>query len=217
MDRIDLFQQTSLEGVSDLQLFYGELSERMDLLRHQTGFTCIEKCGKCCNVASEKIETTIFEMLPLALHFIRLNKHDEILEQLKSEDLGKDTCIMYKKLNEEGSQGYCSAYVNRPLICRLFGAAVRIKSDESKEFVMCKLLKDIVAKNPSLSDLADKMVVIQEVVGNARGLNVNLTSELYNINEGLKLAIEHILFRLRWFDPTDHNPSTNNNDFNLVA
>ena len=55
-------------GIKELLEIYEEIDFHIENLKKDADINCIEGCGQCCEIPSFKIETTIFESIPLAIY-----------------------------------------------------------------------------------------------------------------------------------------------------
>ncbi|MEQ9307386.1 MAG: YkgJ family cysteine cluster protein, partial [Marinoscillum sp.] len=136
------------------------------------------------------------EFLPLAFHWFINHEADAKLELLSRQH--SPICTIYSPLTVDNlTQGSCSIYQHRGLICRLFGyGASRNKLGELR-LVTCKLIKENqvssynqaieMLKNkdyvPIFSDYYKKLMQIDFLVGN----------QIMPINEAIREALEMVL------------------------
>jgi Fe-S-cluster containining protein len=158
-----------------------------------TGLCCKEGCGACCE--NPRIESTITEVLPLAVHLHSNKTADEILRQIRSKT-SKKVCVFYKPNLFHQGQGRCSIYAYRPGLCRLFGYSTHQDKHGKKELVTCKVIKESLPKvvsdvNLGLQEGLEVPSLTQHAFAVA-DIDPNLGAVLLPINEAVALAIEKI-------------------------
>ena len=153
----------------------------------KTKLSCPSECGKCC--FKPDIRCTPYELLPLAFHLIQNGCATEFLE--KAERRKNDQCILLQITDKENEHGYCSNYVFRPFICRVFGVASRINKYGVVEPSLCSLFKnnkqhfsDIDLNSSPLIDVWKKKL---------EGLDPNLSEKEIPINQALAFILEKVL------------------------
>lgn len=169
-----------------VQSIYSESGSSFNNFQTSSGFKCIEGCGRCC--LNPDVSASMLEMLPMALELIDSGMADEVYSRL-SENL--PSCIFYKFTSPDGLKGHCTSYLNRPSICRSFGAGVRISKTGQKDWVICKHIKQNV---PELLESVDKNTapIIGTFASQVASLDHTLGSKLYPINIALKLMLEKL-------------------------
>jgi Fe-S-cluster containining protein len=101
---------------------YAEMDRQTAAFAAASGLVCPPGCGACC--LSPAVEATVLEVLPLARWLVHQGQAERALAALAESR--SPQCLMYQPQSEDGTQGRCSVYGVRPLLCRLFGfAAVR--------------------------------------------------------------------------------------------
>lgn len=203
-----LVKALEIDGLDELILLYKDYDMKTSFVRRENNFFCIAGCGACCYKASLHLEVTVFEMIPLAIDLIVNGQVDSVLESLNQHEIDQIPCVIYHKTSDDGSQGYCTNYENRPLICRYFGGAAKIGKHGTRQLVLCKILKEEHKLNQELLDnLSNLMPFIPHVTPHLRNLNKYIDTNLYPLNQGLKLALEYVLFRMQWLNPDSPEPN----------
>lgn len=153
------------DSVSDL---YQQMDVESKAYSSENKISCPKKCDHCCK--NPKVSSTPLEMLPLALELIKNNQ--------TNQDWSKSTCLF-------NSQG-CQAYNYRPTVCRLFGWA-KVSAKEGTRLSICPKVSSNEALDPNAPDIEQWSRKVKE-------LDPNLGSELYPINQALKIMVEKIIF-----------------------
>lgn len=172
----------------DIEDLYKESSFAFQSFQKESGLLCLSGCGGCC--IHPNIEATMLEMLPLALKIIDNGSENDLYEKLNEDHT---ICLFYQKTNSDGSQGYCKVYHERPSVCRSFGASARKKKDGTKEWLVCKVIKEH-HQNILPHHMLESAPVIGTFALKIRGLDHNLSKEIYPINMALKLMLEKLLY-----------------------
>jgi len=137
------FEEMS-KTVKDMMALFEDIDRQTQSFASQTGLKCKSGCGACC--LNPEIETTVAEVLPLAVHLWEDPSHAEsVLEAIQLKN-AKGACIFYKPDPLVPTHGRCSIYTYRPGLCRLFGFAARKNKYGQAEMVTCKVIKDSQAK-----------------------------------------------------------------------
>jgi len=158
---------------------------------------CPPLCGYCCSTAH--VETTPFEMLPLALSLWSSQKGDFWLEKLKMSGQ-KKTCVFFKSHRKDLKKGRCTVYKLRPLICRLFGFSFNKNKDGGYVYGGCKVIKQkypkavtqvikMMQQKPNFLKMTDFSIRLF-------GLGSTTEQKLMPINQAAKIAFEKIGFIL---------------------
>ena len=127
-------------GLDFLFEVYGDLERQIADFKERAGIDCLRKCQTCCSTA-KYVEASIFEMLPLSLHFWREGRAEVILEKLDGVH-PEDLCISLNLHPTEEVPEGCMNYYFRPLICRLFGFSATVDKYGKPLIAICKPLKD---------------------------------------------------------------------------
>jgi len=182
---------------------YQQVSQTFSRFQQQSGLRCLDNCGQCC--LKPDIEATVLEMLPLALSWFDRGIAEEKLEWLKTQDAAG--CPLYERLNDSGTQGRCSEYDKRGMICRMFGAAARRDKSGQPQLSVCRLIKQqriatwqLVDKNPTLKSQAPQMPTWRMQL---KHIDWRLDETFYPIGEALVKALELVL-RYAWYGNTEN-------------
>ena len=165
-----------------------------ELFATNSGLKCKTGCGHCCE--NPNIETTVLEMIPVALDLLRRNESREVLNRL-TDSQPSGVCTFYRRDPFKKDHGRCSIYPFRPLICRLFGFSATMDKHQQNIFMTCQVIKDLYPEEyekvsaavkadrlpiARLRDFSMKVFSIDPVLGNKR----------LPINDALRIALEKI-------------------------
>lgn len=153
--------------------------------QNKSKLLCPPDCGKCCE--HPEISCAPYELLPLAFHLLDLGHAEKILDQAKSHST--KTCIFL--INNR-----CTAYKQRPYICRAFGVFLRQKKTET-EFSICKTLKEIYPTEILSIENFDKneLAYIELLRKRFESIDPRLLETQVNINQALIIILEQILLK----------------------
>ena len=176
---------------------YKKVQNETNRFARLTSIHCPKKCGICC--ATAKVETTPFEMLPLAAELWSNNKGLFWLNKLNAKPNAK-VCVFFKANPKNKKNGRCSVYLLRPLICRLFGFCATKNKQGKSVYGGCKIIKKnyrsrfsaaqkIVAATPKLLKMSDLSAQIY-------GLGSSADEKILPINLATRHALEKIGFIL---------------------
>lgn len=166
-------------------------------LRAATSLACPPGCGACC--LSPEVETTVAEVEPLARALVEEGRAGALIERLADAPA---PCALYVPEPDDPRRGRCSAYRDRPLVCRLFGFSARRDRQGQPELLACRTMR---AGDPDGVARAARAVAAGEVEAPvsadlARALVSELPGEagrLLPINVALARALERELLRAR--------------------
>ncbi|MBF0504902.1 MAG: YkgJ family cysteine cluster protein [Candidatus Omnitrophica bacterium] len=125
--------------IADIMLLYEDIDLKTLNFAHQTALRCKAGCGACCE--NPDIETTVAEVLPLAVHLWMLDQAENKLKAIQSKATG-GICIFYHPDPLTVNKGHCSIYAYRPGICRLFGFCARRDKHGQSQLMTCKIIKE---------------------------------------------------------------------------
>ena len=160
---------------------YAQMDKESLAFKAKSKIGCRPGCGECCK--NPNIYASPVEMIPAALKLIKDNRAEEFIK----EGQFNKTCHFFN--------GQCTAYGERPVVCRLFGwCSVASKTGELR-ISLCKVIKEdnkelvTELESGSLGNAPD----IKNWAEKVRQLDPTL-SEPLPINQALHIALEKILF-----------------------
>lgn len=175
---------------------YSELDSKIERFSTLSNLSCIPGCRICCISSSNKIEATILEFLPLAIHMWNTKIAEEFLLKLGNID-ENDPCVLLEADPLLKPEGGCKYYNYRPVVCRVFSfSAVRKK--DSIEPIICKYIKQ---KEPEVLERVKLHINLAPFASDYKMkilfLDPNLGTKNFPINIALRNALEYIGYR--WF------------------
>lgn len=177
------------QKIQKIETIQTEADKATKAFKNRYQIDCIEYCAECCKY--NDINATPLEFLPLAWHFYKCGKLEELFERVSNYN--KPQCIF--SVFENGRWG-CCVYPTRGLICRLFGFASVEDKHGKACFAACHSLKE---KKPELVQHICQMInaggktpVIADFYRKLNMLDLNLGDELVPINQAIKEACEII-------------------------
>ena len=177
---------------SDILANYRESSELFSTFQKKAGPECPAGCGKCC--MKKDIACAPYELLPLALHLIEINKAEEILERARNHQ--EDRCIFLEVTDKEKGLGICSEYQHRPFICRAFGVAARHDKNHLIEYSLCKVFKEDVSQIRKITEFEITEIPFIEILkSKLQALDPRLLETEIPIHQGIVMLLEKILLR----------------------
>lgn len=179
------------ELAAKVEAVFDKLDGEIAAFQSATTLHCAWGCGKCCFKAD--IEATTLEFLPFALHLYRQSLATEWLERLQTTQ--STICLILNPTSR--SQGLCSEYKHRGLICRLFGYSARTNKHGEKELVTCQVIKteqtDAFRKTETMIAGGLPVPVMSQYYFQLMAIDQDLTKEFYPINVAIRKAIETVL------------------------
>jgi len=128
-------------GLDQLSEVYADLERKIAEFKRGAGIECLRGCTFCCATA-KFVEASIFEMLPLSLHFWEEGRAPEILEKLEGIH-PEMPCILLNPDPLDEPSGGCTYYRFRPLVCRLFGFSATLDKNGRLSIALCAPLKEL--------------------------------------------------------------------------
>ncbi len=193
---------SSFFGYKELLEIYNELDYRIEFFKKVSGIDCIKNCGKCCKIPSYKIETSIFEVIPLAIHLWEKGEAEIFLERLNRVDRSS-LCIFYKDNLTDKEKGHCYVYPFRPLICRLFGFSAIEDKYGRPIIILCSIVKkekpEKCSKIKAMIEEGLDLPINSFYAKRIALLNPVYGKELYPINEAIRIGIELVGYRVNLF------------------
>lgn len=182
---------TLQELAMQVEVLFGRLDGEIASFQSATTLHCAWGCGKCC--FKPDIEATILEFLPFALHL-----HAQGLAETWREKLLNSPDAICHILNPtQATQGLCSEYKHRGLICRLFGYSARTNKHGEKELVTCAIIKteqqEAFGKAASAIASGLPVPVMNQYYMQLTAIDAELTREFFPINVAIRKAIEKVL------------------------
>ncbi len=180
--------------VRSVEKLFEQLSKDITQFQQQSKLNCLSSCGMCC--LNPAIEATVLEFLPFAYYTYKQGTAFHWFDRLKDKP-SINTCVMLKNLLEPSESGFCSQYVHRGLICRLFGFSANRNKYGTPLIATCALIKQ---EQKEKFEQAQKHIAEGGFVPIARdyymqlsAIDFTLGTELYPINKAIARAIETVL------------------------
>ncbi|MBN2319112.1 MAG: YkgJ family cysteine cluster protein [Acidobacteria bacterium] len=198
------------ETIDRVGALFAEVDRAVEKFRKLTGIKCPDGCGECCS--RSRVETTVVEMMPLALELWRNNTAEYWMSRIY-EAPDDPVCIFYKAQPGSSTRGRCTAYPMRPLICRLFGFFTVRNKYGKYVYGSCRVIKqkypEVYEKAVSMLDEINHPSVCTDYSIRMIGMDSMLGSSMLPINRAASVALEKIGYRLEGNDCTGL-PSRNN-------
>jgi len=194
--------------VGDIMNLLTGIDRQTEEFSKQSGLKCKTGCGACCE--NPEIETTVAEVLPLAVHLWAQRSGEGVLDAIQSND-AQGVCVFYQPDPIVKGKGRCKAYDYRPGLCRLFGFAAHQNKYGQQELLTCKVIKDSqseacqrVQEQLQQGEITVPLFSAHSfAVANIDPVNGH---KLFPINKAVSLAFEKIGFYI------GHSPSSSDTD-----
>lgn len=192
MNRKNFYASDARQGMA----LFRDLDQEIRRFQQNTGLRCVKGCGHCCQ--STQVETTVLEMIPLALELKRQGLLDECFTQTSKAQFG-GRCVFFTPNSKETRKGCCAIYPHRPLVCRLFGFTARPDKRGKNLLVTCSLIKKSQGKKFEKTQelLAQGLSVplMTRYVIKLLHINFNLGVKQQPINKAIALAVECVALK----------------------
>jgi Fe-S-cluster containining protein len=136
-----MLNQRWAQTASDIMDLYEQLDRDVASFVTKSGMHCPPGCGACC--LSPHVETTVAEMLPLALMLFERDEVEAVIERLQESGT---TCVQYESLPGQPEKGRCRSYAERPVLCRLFGYMGSRDKTGQPRYGACRILQKLEAE-----------------------------------------------------------------------
>jgi len=166
-----------IEFSDKLQKLYDEMSETFSSYQNSTGLTCLPGCGKCCE--NPEIEVSPLEMIPLALKLIKEERVDEYLDD------NPGICHAYRN-------GRCSEYLQRPSVCRMFGAAGYFDKHRQVLISTCQEIKKAHPENFAAAHNDLNAPMFTHWSAKLSNIDPQILQERFPIRKAARIAIEKV-------------------------
>jgi Fe-S-cluster containining protein len=180
--------------VREMTALFESIGRQTRQFAAETGLKCETGCGTCC--ANPDIETTVAEVLPLAVYLWSISQADDALRTRPSAG----ACVFYKPDPAVKGHGRCGIYAYRPGLCRLFGFAANRDKYGRRTLATCKVIRESQAQACAQAQ-AKLLNGLHAPVLTAHAFNVaNIDpvqgQKLLPINEAVRLGVEKIGYAL---------------------
>ena len=180
--------------VKDMMALFESIDCQTKEFAAQTGLKCKSGCGACCT--NPDVETTVAEVLPLAVHLWSNGQGECFLEESRSK-FSKSICAFYKPDLILKDHGSCGIYAYRPGLCRLFGFAARKDKQGQNILVTCKIIKDSQPQACEQTQEGLKKGALVAPLLNTHAFAVSNIDPVHGgkllpINEAINLALEKV-------------------------
>lgn len=181
-----------LELAERVESLLQELEEAIGTFKASTGISCKTGCYECC--ANPKVEATVLEFIPLAMHL-----HDSVdptvWEKGIRSNLINQPCLF---LRPDKGEGGCMVYPKRGLICRLFGYSCLIGKNGLPELIGCRYLKGLFKEKLAWQGRHPSIPIASHYTLRLIGIDLELGSKYYQINTAIQKAMEMVGFYLNY-------------------
>ncbi len=189
--------ETDKDAIDRVGALFIEVDQAAKKFQSLTGIKCPEGCGECCR--NSRVETTVIEMLPLALELWSQNTAEYWMTRIH-ETLDDPKCIFYETQSGSATRGRCTVYPQRPLICRLFGFFTVRNKYGKYVFGSCRVIKqeypEVYANAVRMLDEINHPSVCTDYSIRIIGMDSMLGNRMLPINRAASLALEKIGYRL---------------------
>ena len=172
---------------------YSEADWAVAVYQQSSVLSCPGGCAHCC--VSEKVESTVIEMIPSAFHLLRTNQAELLSKRLEKQD-ESNQCILFRPDLSQPDSGGCSLYPYRPLVCRLFGFAGNRDRQGQVKLARCRYMPP--ATKATGSDCGGETMAGGDIpIFQAYGIAVtaihpNLGTRRMPINDALSQALAKV-------------------------
>ena len=178
------------EKIRSVEELFACLDQEIKQFKGWSGLDCLKDCVRCCT--KENIEATILEFLPFAYHLYQKGKALEFHQLLEASPKG--ICQVFNPLALDGA--FCSEYLHRGLICRLFGFSARLNKYNLPELITCQEIKfkfpDAIQAVQQIQQ-PEKFPILAHHYMRLKQIDWELSREFYPLNVAIKKALEMVI------------------------
>lgn len=195
--------------IEQVKQIFQKIDRETANLQAATGLHCPPGCGRCCE--NPEVETTVVEMMPLALELWQRGEAVTWIERsLAVAERG--SCVFYQADPFVPGNGRCSVYWLRPTICRLFAFATVKNKQGQSVLAACVKHQEII---PETVQNAKAAIAHGLTAPNFSQVSIHVAmldpsaNQQLPINQALKLALERIglIAQLAYGDEGDRTPA----------
>jgi Fe-S-cluster containining protein len=178
--------------IQQVKEIFAQIDRQTAVVQAATGLNCPAGCGRCCE--NPEVETTVLEMIPLALELWQRGEALEWLSRSQAVE-NRGVCVLYQPDPFVPGNGRCSAYEFRPSICRLFALATVTNKQGKPELAACVRHKEIM---PETVQEAKAAIADGLPAPNFAEISIQLAMldpsgcEKMPINQALTLALQRV-------------------------
>lgn len=178
------------QWVHEIEEVFLALDEEIASFKKHSGLGCKSGCGKCC--LKPDIEATVLEFIPFAYH---LYKQGKAVAWLENPSLNNSLCAILD--SSMAGVGHCTSYLQRGMICRLFGFSAKLNKYGHKELISCQIIKteqqDEFLKAYAETLAGNPVPLMRDYYMKMYAIDWELSQKFYPINTAIKKAIETVL------------------------
>ena len=187
--------------VKDMMALFESIDCQTIEFAAQTQLKCKSGCGACCT--NPDVETTVAEVLPLAVYLWSNGQGEGLLETIRSKS-SKSICAFYKPDPVVKDHGNCSIYAYRPGLCRLFGFAARKDKHGQDILLTCKIIKDSQAQECKRIQEGLQKGILEAPLLNTHAFAVSNIDPIHGlkllpINQAIRSALEKLGYSIQKF------------------
>ena len=174
---------------------FEELAEQTARFKVDSGIKCKTGCGECCNYP--KIHATVLEFIPYAYKMVIEERALDLIEKLERDANEVTICTLFHADSPGSSNGRCSDYENRGLICRLYGYSANYNKEGGLNMITCSIIKtnnpEVFRNAESLLARATHLPIASEYYSRLQAIDLSLSLESYPVNVAIRKALEYVL------------------------
>lgn len=183
-----------IRKVRSVKRLFDHLDREIKTFNSHANLFCKTGCGKCCT--KPDIDASPLEFLPWSYQLYLQGKATDFLDKLKNDPT--QICQIYAPLSlTDNSQGSCGDYLNRGLICRLFGYGATTDKLGKLRLATCKIIKEGQNENYNKATQAiDEglfVPIFSDYYMKLSQIDFRLGNTIIPINEAMAMAIEEVL------------------------
>ncbi len=178
--------------IQQVKEIFAQIDRQTAVLQAATGLHCPTGCGRCCE--NPEVETTVLEMIPLALELWQRGEALAWLSRAQAVE-NRSPCVFYQPDPFVPGNGRCSVYEFRPSLCRLFAFATVTNKQGKPELAACIRHKEMM---PETVQQAKAAIADGLAAPNFSEISIQLAMlapsgiERFPINQALTLALQRV-------------------------
>lgn len=172
------------------QSVYQHLDNHISRFKVKSCLDCIPNCGRCCIISDT--EATVLEFLPAAYELYLAGENEIILKNLEHQT--DSICVFY---NPFGRNGFCSNFVHRGLVCRLFGFSTRTDKYGNRILVTCNEIKRTI-QSDSLGQYINRAPEMSSYYLRLYSTDPILSIQYFPVNESIRKALNNTMLDFQY-------------------
>lgn len=181
------------KNVRAVERIYAKIDKASKKFLDASGVGCPSGCSRCCH--GKNVSASPLEFLPFAYRLYLSGTLDDRYWDLKT--LQQQRCFLVEGETPE-TNGKCSEYADRGVVCRLFGNGASVMKTGRKSYSGCSILKSQIVDKEKFDLKLQKLApVYSDYYMKLRAIDNQYGAMLFPINLAILKAMEIVYYSTR--------------------